>query len=371
MEMSSRSAALLMTVYEQKAEGDNMTDWYPEVSVIVPVWNTREPFLRKCVQSILTQSFAGFELLLIDDGSEPSCAQLLDELAQQDARIRVFHQPNGGPSRARNLGLGQAKGKYIAFVDSDDLAFPAFLEDAVQSIEHHQADIVWGQAELCDAAGRSLAAKTYRARELALDVTPELIEEVWLRHGLKKDFPELSGRIRPEVWAKLFRRSTIGLLRFEEQLQHGEDMVFLFQLLQRCQRAAFIPRSWYTHRIDSHFIQNGISPQRRQRYQNFLEAIDECCMQAAQAQRSELAAMRDAKIANSMMDLLTPYARTLPLADAVRQVHATLWNRAFANYSANLKFCRMYTPKEKAKWLCCKFRLSLLLTWILRRKSIQ
>lgn len=345
-----------------------MTEQQPVVSVIVPVWNTKGPLLRACVQSILAQSLTNLELLLIDDGSEPPCARLLEELAGQDCRVRAFHQANGGPSRARNTGLEQARGEYIAFVDSDDLTLPGFLADAVSGIQRHGADVVWGQAGFRDAADRPLASKTYQGKELALDVTPKLIEEVWLRHGLGTVVPTLSGKIRPELWAKLFRRSAIGSLRFEEELQNGEDMIFLFRLLQQCQKAAFVPRSWYVHRMDEGSVQNGISPQRRQRYLNYLKAIDACCKQAAEAQRPELAAMRDAKIANSIMDLLTPYARSLPLQDAVRQVRAILWDRTFAGYKESLKFHRMYTSKEKAKWLCCKFRLSLLLTLILRNK---
>lgn len=348
-----------------------MTNQNPKISVIVPVWNTKGPLLRACVQSVLAQTFADFELLLIDDGSDVPYAQMLDELAGQDVRIQVFHQPNGGPSCARNVGLEQARGDYIAFVDSDDFALPFFLEDAAASIWHYKADVIWGQAEFCDAVGSPLTAQTYRGEEWVLDVTPKLIEEVWLRHGLKTTAPELSGRIRPELWAKLFRRSAISSLRFEEQLQNGEDMIFMFRLLQQCQKVAFVPRSWYIHRMDGDSVQNGISPQRRHRYLHYLKAIDACCSEAAKTQRPELAAMRDAKIANSMMDLLTPYACVLPLRDAVHQVCALLWDKAFTGYSANLKFRHMYTLKEKAKWLCCKFRLSLLLTLLLRRKRCE
>ena len=89
------------------------------VSIIVPVYNAEE-HLRRCVDSILVQTFSDFELLLIDDGSKDGSAAICDEYTIKDSRVRVFHKENGGGSSARNLGLDNAQGEWIAFVDSDD-----------------------------------------------------------------------------------------------------------------------------------------------------------------------------------------------------------------------------------------------------------
>ena len=91
----------------------------PEISIIVPVYNT-EKWLRRCVDSILAQTFKDFELLLIDDGSTDNSGTICDEYVGKDPRVRVFHKSNGGVSSARNLGLNNVRGKYIAFCDSDD-----------------------------------------------------------------------------------------------------------------------------------------------------------------------------------------------------------------------------------------------------------
>ena len=92
----------------------------PKISVIVPVYNA-EKYLHRCIDSILSQTFTDFELLLINDGSKDSSGAICDEYAAKDNRVRVFHKENGGASSARNLGLDNAKGEWIAFVDSDDL----------------------------------------------------------------------------------------------------------------------------------------------------------------------------------------------------------------------------------------------------------
>jgi glycosyltransferase involved in cell wall biosynthesis len=103
----------------------------PKISVIVPVYNAGE-YLHRCVDSILAQTFADFELLLIDDGSKDSSAAICNEYAAKDSRVRVFHKENGGVSSARNLGLDNVKGEWITFVDSDDYVLPAFLATFVE-----------------------------------------------------------------------------------------------------------------------------------------------------------------------------------------------------------------------------------------------
>ena len=91
----------------------------PTISVIVPIYNT-EKYLRRCIDSVLAQTYKDFELLLIDDGSTDSSGAICDEYAALDARVSVFHKENGGVSDTRNYGLDLAQGKYLMFLDADD-----------------------------------------------------------------------------------------------------------------------------------------------------------------------------------------------------------------------------------------------------------
>lgn len=100
------------------------------ISVIIPVYNA-ERFLGRCIDSILSQTFHDFELLLIDDGSTDNSLELCNDYALNDQRIAVFHQPNGGVSSARNHGIRKAKGKHIVFIDSDDWVDPDYLETVI------------------------------------------------------------------------------------------------------------------------------------------------------------------------------------------------------------------------------------------------
>lgn len=92
---------------------------YPLVSVVIPVYNT-ERFLEQCVQSVISQTYSCIEVILVDDGSTDGSPSICDDLSLKDSRIHVIHKKNGGPSDARNIGVCQAKGKYLLFLDSDD-----------------------------------------------------------------------------------------------------------------------------------------------------------------------------------------------------------------------------------------------------------
>ena len=110
------------------------------ISVIVPVYNVEE-YLPRCIESVLSQTYKNFELLLVDDGSPDNCPEICDRYALQDKRVRVFHKQNGGQSSARNLGLDHVKGDYIAFADGDDFVSPAFLERLYRRISDDGTDI--------------------------------------------------------------------------------------------------------------------------------------------------------------------------------------------------------------------------------------
>ena len=90
-----------------------------KISIIVPIYNS-EKFLAQCIESVLAQHYQGFELLLVDDGSTDTSLEICKQYAKLDSRIKVYHLKNGGVSRARNYGLGQALGEWITFLDSDD-----------------------------------------------------------------------------------------------------------------------------------------------------------------------------------------------------------------------------------------------------------
>lgn len=187
-----------------------MTYNHPKISVIVPVYNT-EQYLPRCIDSILDQTFTDFELLLIDDGSKDNSGKICDEYAAKDSRIRVFHKENGGVSSARNMGLDNALGKWVTFVDSDDWIEPKGLELLKNASE---ADIIIGEI---------LFEK---------DGTTSFLSNTSNKTG--KDLYELvSTQIDHSAFcspcAKLFSANLIRQhhIRFNQSLTFGEDSVFV------------------------------------------------------------------------------------------------------------------------------------------------
>ena len=122
------------------------------LSCIMPVYNGEE-YLEKSVQSVLDQSFAWFELILVNDGSTDRTADLCAEFARKDERVRVLTQTNKGAAAARNAGIQASEGRYITFVDADDVLLPKAFEKTVQAMENRELDLVSFNFSFCSDTG--------------------------------------------------------------------------------------------------------------------------------------------------------------------------------------------------------------------------
>ncbi len=190
-------------------------------TVIIPVYNT-EKYLRACIDSVLKQSYTDFELLLINDGSSDSSGKICDEYALKDARVKVFHKENGGVSSARNLGLDNAKGEWITFVDSDDRVQKSYLLNFTLNIEFG-IDLIIGGFIKIDENDNLIKG------ELKLENTTFSTnnEDVLINHTLFNiGFP----------FSKLFKRDIIATnnISFPVEVKMYEDSLFLMDYLSFC-----------------------------------------------------------------------------------------------------------------------------------------
>lgn len=195
----------------------------PFVSIIIPVYNV-EPYLRRCLDSVLSQSFEDFELLLIDDGSNDASGTICDEYAARDERIRVFHKPNGGVSSARNVGLKEAKGEWIYFVDADDEVLP----DGIMSMMNatNESDSVLASFESCNRKGERLYQTT-----IGTDVIMSKEDSIRALYGESKTLMGMWGWL----WVRLFRNDIIKKynLRFDTSISYNEDGLFIAEYICR------------------------------------------------------------------------------------------------------------------------------------------
>lgn len=192
----------------------------PLVSIIVPVYNG-EAWIARCVQSVLTQEFTEYELILVDDGSKDATAAMLDTYAKEDARVRVIHKPNGGVSSARNAALDIAKGTYVQFMDADDWIPSDSTKLLYQSAVSHDADMVI--ADFWRVVGDRVSQKGDIEEEQEMDK----LAYVGFMQQNPADF------YYGALWNKLFRRSKIEAhqLRMDESLSWCEDFVFNLEFI--------------------------------------------------------------------------------------------------------------------------------------------
>ena len=200
----------------------------PKISIIVPVYK-KEYSIDYCLKSILSQSFTDFELILVDDGSPDNCGKICDDYAKKDNRIKVIHISNGGVSNARNVGLENASGQYVTFVDADDKLTENALSELESSVNKYNADIVVGgmEYELTNYGANQVTVNYQLNREEKLFTATEfseILDNIWLNNNMKS------------IWSKLYDLSIINnnSLRFNTNLIVLEDADFVVEYLRYC-----------------------------------------------------------------------------------------------------------------------------------------
>ena len=197
----------------------------PIVSIIVPVYNA-EKTIQRCVESILGQDFQDFELLLIDDGSQDASGALCDAFAQRDARVRVLHKENGGVSAARNLGLSQAQGVYLQFLDSDDWITADATTMLVRTAREYQCDLVI--SDFYRVVGDRVSHKGDIQEDTVLS------REEYAAHMMERPADFYYG----VLWNKLYRREIVERhhLRMNPEISWCEDFMFNLEYIRYAER---------------------------------------------------------------------------------------------------------------------------------------
>lgn len=205
----------------------------PKISVIVPVYKV-EKYLRKCVDSLLAQTFEDFEVILVDDGSPDYSGNICDEYVTRDRRVRVIHQQNGGVSVARQAGMDIARGEYTIHVDPDDWVEPTMLSSLYAKAKEEEADMV-----ICDFYMNSPCQQAY-IRQKPSNLNHETI--------LRELFQHLHG----SCCNKLIRRVCYNKygVKFPINISRGEDFCVVCSLLLYPLKISYLPKAFY------HYVKN-------------------------------------------------------------------------------------------------------------------
>lgn len=200
------------------------------ISIIIPVYNAAR-YLNRCIRSVIEQTHADLEIILVDDGSNDGSLQLCKEWSEQDKRIRVISQFNQGVSSARNTGLSNAKGSYIMFLDSDDCMKPEMCAVMLAKMQKSDMDMVVCGTEENDG----------------MYWKPQRSTDYSTLEGFKLDFIKLlQTELLSPPWNKLYKKEKITS-EFPEDVSFGEDLIFNLSYLKNCQRISFITDILHFH----------------------------------------------------------------------------------------------------------------------------
>ncbi|MBR2040184.1 MAG: glycosyltransferase [Clostridia bacterium] len=212
-----------------------------KISVIVPVYKV-EPYLEKCIDSILNQTYKDFELILVDDGSPDNCPAICDEYAKKDSRITVIHKQNGGLSDARNAALEIAKGEFVTFVDSDDFIAPNALQLLMEAAVENNSDVVistkfefFSNGNICKCSENkgSIVVDSKKALEL-----------IFYKNG------------RWDAWGSLYKRGLFEKERFPVGKLY-EDIATIPKIILNAENICFIDASIYYYFVRTGSIMDG------------------------------------------------------------------------------------------------------------------
>lgn len=290
-----------------------------KVSIIVPVYKV-DKYLRECINTLLNQSYTNLEIILIDDESPDQCPVICDEFAAKDMRISVVHQQNGGAGNARNTGLNKATGKYVCFVDSDDLVHRNYVSELVHTLEQEKADIA--------VCSYYYLYKNRREKHGYNGSRQVLSQKDYLLCFLNDWTCSL-------IWNKIFRREVIGTVRFVEG-HKIDDEFFTYQVVMNSKKVVLFDNPLYEYRM------------RASSVMNLSEQYEELILK----DKLEYIVERYSNVSSRFPEIRTPY-----LADLVNNV-ILLW-RSGKNYPQFKKLVRGQIKRYQGEILFSKIGLKM------------
>ncbi len=209
----------------------------PKISIIVPVYNG-EKVLKRCIDSILLQSYSNFEVIIINDGSRDKSINIINEYKEKDNRVKVIDNENRGVSESRNIGIEYSRGEYIQFVDCDDYIERDMIKDILESIENSNADLVMTgiiiDIESLNNTSTSIQTFKYKNVQGKSNIAMAVLER-------------LDGAYVHSLWNKIFKRDIIieNNIRMDENINLGEDLIFNLEYLNKCRNVIFDDKCYY------------------------------------------------------------------------------------------------------------------------------
>lgn len=227
------------------------------IDIIIPVYNTPIEDLKRCLDSIINQTFNNYKVYIIDDGSDDITKVFLDRYISNKNNFIVKHIENNGVSNARNLGINISNSKYIAFIDADDTVEKDFLKEAYDLIDNNDLDIIIGGYNEI----RNGNIDRVRLSEPGLHIyegnnIDNFLEKL-LSGKTNENNKEIADCPTGRIYTRLFKRECLGNLKFDPNVHMSEDTLFMIDYTYLAKRIGIIDKVWYNYYINDYSLSNG------------------------------------------------------------------------------------------------------------------
>ena len=248
-------------------------------SVVLSIYNV-EPYLERCIESIINQSYKNLEIILVDDGSYDKCPEICDKWAEKDERIKVIHKSNAGLGMARNSGMELSTGDYICFFDSDDYIEKTLFEDVARYLKNNLVDLV--EFGHYDVNSKGKIIHTF---------TPNLSKKIYIGEEIYTDFwPELictdpktgkSSNLLMSAWCAIYKKECLDRAKFQfvsEREIICEDVYSLMKLMPNIESVQVIDKPYYYYCENQSSLTHTYKQDRFERIVHFQEELIKLCI---------------------------------------------------------------------------------------------
>ena len=232
------------------------------VDVIIPVYNTPLKDLERCLNSVVNQTFKNYKVYIIDDGSNKNTREYLDNYIKNKNNFIVKHIKNNGVSNARNVGLDLSSSKYVAFIDSDDTLEKTFLEEAIYLAETNNLDIIIGGYNEIKNNNIIRVRLSLSGLHIYEGKTINNFFEKLLTSKTTETNKEIGDCPTGRIYTRLFKRDSIGDLKFNTNIHMSEDTLFMIDYTYKAKKIGVVDRVWYNYFINDYSISNATKKQK-------------------------------------------------------------------------------------------------------------
>lgn len=322
------------------------------ISIIIPAYNV-EKYVKKCIDSVINQTYKKLDIIIVNDGSTDNTGNILDDYAIKDNRIRIIHKENGGLPNARNRGLKYVKGDYVMFLDSDDWLEPSCCELIIKEIQNENADLVFFEYYK-EFKNKSVRMQTYPHEKLLYEV-----------NGLKEFF--LYDMRTITAWGKIYDAKIIKDCVFNESLRTAEDVEFNYRVYDRVTKAIYVKTALLHYRILEKSAIHGYDSQIEEKIIPVLECLyDWSKKEKANHLEAYYSFMAIAFLLICQNGICLD--SSLRLADKIKKISSLKENIYFKNLYTNLCYVKIPTSR-KMLILFEKMNLFYLILFIISLKQ--